>query len=177
MLRGTLENSKMRTICDNVERRETYTGRKLEMTRSASSGVGGEYFSLGGTACDDKAGDTSSVGWKSGTNFALEWHFEGKKGEMEKRENSDRFRMLEAWELWKWINRSRSVWNYFTFEHSTKIQFHFVLVGGILLAKGGEGKKAVIRSTCCPHSRFGPSTPRRKSPMHILLLFDSLNRK
>lgn len=35
--------------------------------------IGGdeEDFSSGGTACGGTAGATSSVGWKSGTNFAL----------------------------------------------------------------------------------------------------------
>lgn len=65
------------------------------MSRSASSGVGGEYFSdiggeyfsvvagveyfsSGGTGCGGIVGATSSVGWKSGTNFALQIKWKGK---------------------------------------------------------------------------------------------------
>lgn len=51
-----------------------HRGRRWDIIRSASSGVGGENFSSGGTlGCVERAGcATSSVGWKSGTNFALE---------------------------------------------------------------------------------------------------------
>lgn len=56
----------------------THRGRRWEIIRSASSGVGGENFSSGGTSgCVERAGcATSSVGWKSGTNFALERDWE-----------------------------------------------------------------------------------------------------
>lgn len=71
----------------------SYLGNRFEMSRSASSGVGGEYFSdiggeyfsmvtggeyfsSGGSGWGGIVGATSSVGWKSGTNLALqvEWN-------------------------------------------------------------------------------------------------------
>jgi hypothetical protein len=52
---------------------QTYRGSKWDIIRSASSGVGGENFSsVGGTGCVERAGATSSVGKKSGTNLALQ---------------------------------------------------------------------------------------------------------
>lgn len=53
----------------------THRGSRWEIIRSASSGVGGKNFSSGGTlgCVVERAGcATSSVGWKSGTNLALE---------------------------------------------------------------------------------------------------------
>lgn len=46
-------------------------GSKLEIIRSASSGEGGEYLPSGGTGRGCKGAFASSVGRKSGTNFAL----------------------------------------------------------------------------------------------------------
>lgn len=53
-------------VCDflyNKITKITYDGIKLEIIRSASSGVGGENVSLGATTnCEGRAGETSSVG-------------------------------------------------------------------------------------------------------------------
>lgn len=59
---------------------QTHRGSRFDIIRSASSGVGGENFSsdftpsppsLLSTGSVEWAGATSSVGRKSGTNFAL----------------------------------------------------------------------------------------------------------
>lgn len=63
---------------------QTYRGSRLDIIRSASSGVGGENFSsvftfppslLLNIGSVEWAGATSSVGKKSGTNLALKREF------------------------------------------------------------------------------------------------------
>lgn len=109
-----------------------HRGRRWDIIRSASSGVGGENFSSGGTVgCVERAGcATSSVGWKSGTNFALERNL--------KREN-----------LWIKILSIQQMWKSFRAdgkkgEKHLFIQFPAFLFGQKSRQVGSEGEWVII---------------------------------